>query len=491
MNIVELKNVTKSFKEDRRERNVLDNINLTIQAGEFIILKGEMGAGKTTLINLLLGLQIPDSGTIKVFDYSPEQPESKLKLGLMLQKTRAPGNLKVEETINLIRSFYSESYSTKELLTRSKLEQKRYSWASSDKLSGGEERSLYFALAIAGNPELLILDEPTTGLDPQARNRVLQQIRDFANEGKTILLVSHIESDADAISDLATRTLTLSQGKIQEIRTDKFEHLQESLLKKKGDRLHFEKPALKLENLFSMLVGQTKVELLKLIRQPIILLSILALYSVVAFFPKHLPDAISYITGLAIINLLIVAIQTLSIQIATERKQGWVKLLRVTPLPAWIYLTSKVVIAFFISMLGISLMLSLGAFKVGISLPLLNWVILFFSLILGIVPFAILGFVIGYAMDANSISLVTAFIIGLAGFTSGSIPLAGMPEWLQNLIPFSPFYHYAQLVMQVGHMTVAEIYDGYLAIHLEWLIWTTCVASFLAIRVYQRNRVVS
>ncbi len=304
---------------------------------------------------------------------------------------------------------------------------------------------------------------------------------------KTILLVSHIESDADAISDLATRTLILSHGEIQEVRTDKFEQLQQFLSKNQRNRPHSEKPVIKLVNLFSMLLGQTKFELLKLIRQPVILLSMIALFGAVAFLPKNQQNNISYVIGIAIINLLIVAIQTLSIQIASERKQGWVKLLRVTPLPAWIYLTSKVVIAFLISTLGISLMFSLSIFKVGISLPLSDWVILFFSLILGIIPFAILGFVIGYAMDANSISLVTALIIGLAGFSSGSIQLPGMPEWLQNLIPFSPFYHYAQLVIWAGHIAESK----YLAIHIEWLAWTTCIAGFLAIWVYQRNRAIS
>lgn len=134
-------------------------------------------------------------------------------------------------------------------------------------------------------------------------------------------------------------------------------------------------------------------------------------------------------------------------------------------------------------------MFSLGAFKVGISLSLSGWVILFFSLVIGIVSFAIFGFIIGYAIDANSIPLVAAFIIGLAGFSSGSIPLPGMPEWLQNLIPFSPFYHYAQLVMWAAD--IAEIYDNYLAIHIEWLAWITCIAGFLAIWVYQRNRAIS
>lgn len=491
MNLVEFKNVTKSFGEGGQQRKILDNVNLAIQAGEFIILKGEMGAGKTTLINLILGLQMSESGTIKVFGYSPEQPESRLKLGLMLQKTRAPESLKVEETINLVRSFYLKSYSAQELLTRSKLEHKRYSWASSDKLSGGEERSLYFALAIAGNPELLILDEPTTGLDPEARARVLQQIRDFSNEGKTILLVSHIESDADAISDLATRTLTLINGQIQEVRTKKFEQIQQSFLEATGNHSHPGNPVVKAGYLLSMLLGQTKVELLKLIRQPIFLLSMLVLYGVIAFLPKNDPNAISYMTGLATLNLFIVAIQTLSIQIANERKQGWLKLLRITPLPAWIYLASKVIIAFIISTVGISLMFSLGIFKIGISQAFLDWVILFFSLIVGIVPFAIFGFFIGYIMEANIISLTSAFLIGLAIFSSGTISLPGMPEWLQNLIPFSPFYHYAQILIWAGHLHASEFYNTYLSIHLEWFVWTTCIASFLAIWAYQRNRAIS
>lgn len=490
MNIVELKNVTKTFKEGGRERKVLDNINLTIQAGEFIILKGEMGAGKTTLINLVLGLQKADSGTVKVFGYLPEQPESRLKIGLMLQKTRAPENLKVEELINLIRSFYPKPYSTEELLMRSQLDPKRSDWASSEQLSGGEERSLYFALAIASNPKLLILDEPTTGLDPQARTRVLQQIRDFASEGKTILLVSHIESDADAISDLATRTLTLSRGQIQEVRTCRFEEIQQAKLQDSGDRLQVERLVIKTENLISMLLGQTQAELLKLIRQPVFLLSMLVLYSVAAFFPKNMPNAISYLTGLAAINLLLVAVEKFGVQIAAERKQGWTKLLRVTPMPAWIYLASKLLIAFAVSILGIGLMFSLGALKVGINQPLSDWVILFSSLILGIIPFAILGFAIGYWVDANSISIVTTLILGLAVFSSGSIPLPGMPEWLQNLIPFSPFYHYAQLAMWAGQIRVAGIYDGYLALHLQWLAWSTCSVSLLAVWAYQRNRAI-
>jgi ABC-2 type transport system ATP-binding protein len=491
MNIIELNNVTKSFVKHGQERKVLDNVNLSIHKGEFIHIQGENGAGKTTLINLISGLQLPDSGTVTLFGYSPQQPESKLKLGLMLQKARPPGNLTIEETINLIRSFYPKSYSTEVLLKRSNLEQIRDQWSYSDNLSGGQEKSLYFALAIAGKPDLIILDEATTGLDTEGRKRVLQQIRDFSNEGKTILLVSHIEADINEISDLITRTLTINHGKIQESHTDNFEKLKQSFLQIQNNTFYPDIPGTQIIDLLSMLLGQAKVELLRVLRQPGSLISILALYSSVAFFPKNNPNVISYMTGIAAINLLIVTIQTLSIQIATERKQGWIKLLRVTPLPAWIYLISKVIIAFLISVVGLILMFGLGILVVGMNQPLLDWVILFLSLIVGMIPFAIFGFVIGYVIDVTSISLISAFILGLAVFSSGILPLPGMPEWLQNLIPFSPFYHYAQIIVWAGNWRKLELYNSYLTVNIEWLIWTSCIASFLAIWTYQRNRAIS
>lgn len=127
----------------------------------------------------------------------------------------------------------------------------------------------------------------------------------------------------------------------------------------------------------------------------------------------------------------------------------------------------------------------------GINLPLSNWLILFSSLILGIVPFATLGFAIGYWIDANSISIFTTLLLGLALLSSGSLPFPGMPEWLQNLILFSPFYHYAQLVIQTGHVSLSPVYNNHLDVHLEWLIWTTCIASFLAVWGYRRDRALS
>ena len=483
MDIIKLKDVSKSYWEGGQVRKPLDDISLDIKQGELVVLQGKNGAGKTTLINLILGLQKLDSGTINVFDHLPQEPESRLKIGCMLQKARVPDSITIEELINLVRSYYPSSLSTDELLTRANLQNKRHDWAS--KLSGGQERSLYFALAIAGNPEFLILDEPTRDLDVHANEKFWQQVRDFSNQGKTILVINHIESDQKRISDLVTRTITLEDGKLHEVYTEKYEELEEKFLQSNNDP---QARQLSKFTLFAFrLLGQTKFEMVRLIRQPIFLFSILTIYGFAAFFPKDDANPLSYITGLAAINSLLIATEKFGVGIAAEREQGWTKLLRVTPLPAWIYLAAKIITTVMIFVVGLGFMFGFGIFKVGITEPPSVWLILFLSLVLGVLPFAILGFGIGYLLNAKSVSLFTTLILGSALFSSG-LPMPGMPEWLQNLIPFSPFYHYSQLIMWAGNIRTSGIYDGHLSLHLAWLTWTAGIASFLAVWAYQRER---
>jgi ABC-2 type transport system ATP-binding protein len=112
MNAIELINISKSYRKGLKKTKILDGINLTIKQGEFVVLQGENGAGKTTLLNIILGLQKPDDGTVKLFNYSPQEPESKINVGSMLQKAKAPDSLKVKELINLVRSYYSEPLPT-------------------------------------------------------------------------------------------------------------------------------------------------------------------------------------------------------------------------------------------------------------------------------------------------------------------------------------------------------------------------------------------
>ena len=210
MNIIELENVSKSYGN----KLILNQINLIVQPGELIIFQGDIGSGKTTLINLILGLKNPDGGTIEVFGNSPNDPKSRFQLGCMLQEATVPYHLKVRELINLIRSYYPHPLSSErieELLKITKLKDKEYRLLF-DKLSFGEKQHLYFLLSIIGNPDLLILDEPTRGLPKEAHQEFLQQVKNFVLEGKTVIFISQDETDKEKLKDLVTRILTLSQG---------------------------------------------------------------------------------------------------------------------------------------------------------------------------------------------------------------------------------------------------------------------------------------
>jgi ABC-2 type transport system ATP-binding protein len=491
MNVIELKNVSKSYLENGQKKTPLDKVNLTIQQGEIIHLCGDNGAGKSTLVELLLGLRQPDTGTITLFGRLPNDPTSRLKLGCMLQKARAPEHLKIEELINLIRSYYPQPLATEEILQRAKLQHKRYDFAAESKLSGGEASRLYFALAIAGDPDLLILDEPTTALSPAAAVEFWEQVQGFISQGKTIVIITQIKSEQEQVDALATRILTLHEGHLQEVRTPRYAAFQTKSTQDDVPVSSLEPLQLRTQQMFSSLVGQLRVELLELIRNPVFLSSILALYSFVALFSKTDPNVMSYVTGLAAINLLLVAVEKFGVKIAAERTQGWTRLLRVTPLAPSIYLTAKVIVALIISLLGLGLMFGLGAFVVQIPYPLTGWIVLCFSLLVGVLPFAIIGCATGYLFDAKSISLVSTLILGLALFTS--VPLPGMPPLLQNLMPYSPFYHYGQLAMwagQIKEVVGQPLYDGHLGLHLEWLGWTGCLAGIATMWAYRRDQAI-
>lgn len=174
MNIIELKHVSKVVPEGFQQKPILQDINLIVQRGEFIWLRGENGAGKTTLLNLILGLLKPSSGEVELMGLSPQSANSKIHVGVAFQDVQFPTNVKVKELIELFRSYYHNPLSTEEILNKVKLKDKENDWAI--KLNGGHQQRLNFALALAGNPELLVLDEPTIGLDERGREKFWQEI---------------------------------------------------------------------------------------------------------------------------------------------------------------------------------------------------------------------------------------------------------------------------------------------------------------------------
>jgi len=176
-------------------------LSLEIQAGECFGLLGPNGAGKTTTIEILEGLLAPTSGEVTILGRTWQKDSRELRewLGISLQETRLSEKLSVRETIELFASFYSEPRSSDEVLEELQLEEKADAWVG--KLSGGQRQRLAVATALVGNPKVLFLDEPTTGLDPQSRRQLWDIVRAFQRNGGTVLLTTHYMDEAERLCD--------------------------------------------------------------------------------------------------------------------------------------------------------------------------------------------------------------------------------------------------------------------------------------------------
>jgi ABC-2 type transport system ATP-binding protein len=186
-------------------------LDLAVETGECFGLLGPNGAGKTTTIEILEGLLEPTSGDVKVLGRGWRQQEAEIKerIGISLQETKLSEKLTIVETLTLFRSFYRTGLEPAEAVRRVSLEDKAS--ARVGKLSGGQKQRLAVACALIGDPELLFLDEPTTGLDPQARRQVWQIIRDFRNQGRTVLLTTHYMDEAERLCD---RVAVVDHGQV-------------------------------------------------------------------------------------------------------------------------------------------------------------------------------------------------------------------------------------------------------------------------------------
>ena len=186
----------------------LDGLDLEVRTGEVLGVLGPNGAGKTTAVSLLLGSLGVQEGAASVFGHAPGAPEVRVRRGAMLQISGISANLTVREHLELFRAYYPAPLPTARLLSMAGLEdlaRRRYG-----KLSGGQKQRVIFALALAGDPELLFLDEPTTGLDVDARHRLWSEIRALRESGRTTVLTTHNLDEADALAD---RVVVIHKGR--------------------------------------------------------------------------------------------------------------------------------------------------------------------------------------------------------------------------------------------------------------------------------------
>lgn len=197
----------------------LDGIELDIHPGELLAVLGPNGAGKTTAIGLLLGLVRADAGDVTLFGQPPQQLSARRRIGVMLQSAGIPDTLEVGELLALTRSYYTAPRSVADCVAMAGLDgllQRRYG-----KLSGGQQRRVQFALAICGRPQLLFLDEPTTGLDIEARQTLWRAIRELVAQGCGVLLTTHYLEEAETLADrvvVINGGRVIAQGSVQAIR---------------------------------------------------------------------------------------------------------------------------------------------------------------------------------------------------------------------------------------------------------------------------------
>lgn len=236
------------------ETIAVDNISFEVHEGEIFGMVGPNGAGKTTTIECLEGLRKPDQGTIRVLGMDPQHDGKALKecTGMQLQESNLPARMRVGEALDLYASFYPKAANWKELLVQLGLEEKRNTPFS--KLSGGQKQRLFIALALLPEPQLVFLDELTTGLDPQARHTIWDLVRDVRARGKTVVLTTHFMEEAERLCD---RIAILDHGNIVALDTP------EALIRKLGveERIVFNVEGTLPPDFEKAISGETRLEI--------------------------------------------------------------------------------------------------------------------------------------------------------------------------------------------------------------------------------------
>ncbi len=209
-----IRGLRKSFADAR----AVDGVDLAVPAGECFGLLGPNGAGKTTTIEICEGITQADEGTVELLglNWRTDAGELRQRIGMQLQETQFPDKLTVEEVLRLFRSFYRRGITVEEAIVQAQLEEKRRARVGG--LSGGQKQRLAMATALVGDPELLFLDEPTTGLDPQARRHLWDLVERLKEAGRTIILTTHYMEEAERLCE---RVAIMNHGRVIALGTPK------------------------------------------------------------------------------------------------------------------------------------------------------------------------------------------------------------------------------------------------------------------------------
>ena len=206
---IELRGLEKTYRSPEGPVHAVRGIDFTVTPGETVALLGPNGAGKSTTIDMLLGLQRPDAGDIEVFGTSPEEAVKAGRVGAMLQTGGLLRDLTVRELVTMMNALYPNPLGVDEALEHARVTE--LAGRRTDRLSGGETQRVRFAIGLVSNPDLLVLDEPTVGMDVEARHSFWTTVRAFASQGRTVLFATHYLDEADAYAD---RAVLMARGSV-------------------------------------------------------------------------------------------------------------------------------------------------------------------------------------------------------------------------------------------------------------------------------------
>ncbi|HZP73943.1 MAG TPA: ABC transporter ATP-binding protein [Gaiellaceae bacterium] len=208
-NGIELRGIEKTYRAAHGPVRAVRGIDVKVAPGETVALLGPNGAGKSTTIDMLLGLQQPDAGDVSVFGLAPDKAVAAGRVGAMLQTGGLLRDLTVRELVTMMGSLYPNALGVDKALEHARVTE--LADRRTERLSGGETQRVRFAIGLVSNPDLLVLDEPTVGLDVEARHAFWTTVRDFASQGKTVLFATHYLDEADAYAD---RAVLMARGSV-------------------------------------------------------------------------------------------------------------------------------------------------------------------------------------------------------------------------------------------------------------------------------------
>lgn len=218
--LAELTGASKQFGNGSAAVQAVRGLDLEVRSGELLALLGPNGAGKSTAIGMLTGLTAPTSGTARLFGRDPRDVPARRRLGVMLQASGVPQTLRVRELLTEFRGYYPHPLTMAQIITAAGLD--GFENRMFGELSGGQQRRVLFGIALAGDPDLLLFDEPTTGLDVEARRGLWDTLRELARSGRGVVLTTHYLEEADALADrivVIDRGMMIAQGTPAEIKS--------------------------------------------------------------------------------------------------------------------------------------------------------------------------------------------------------------------------------------------------------------------------------